>query len=94
MAENKTQQMQIKGAIEMVQINLRSIEKIEKQRNTIHEEVSTAYTVFEYEGEKYIQFDTYGKNGRKNPEKISQSIQLNRESGKFIVDLISKEFDL
>jgi hypothetical protein len=78
----------------MVQINLKSIEKIEKQRNTIHEEVSTAYTVFEYEGEKYIQFDTYGKNGRKNPEKISQSIQLNRESGKFIVDLISKEFDL
>ena len=78
----------------MVQIKLRSIEKIEKQRNTIHEEVSTAYTVFEYEGEKYIQFDTYGKNGRKNPEKISQSIQLNRESGKFIVDLISKEFDL
>ena len=77
----------------MVQINLRSIEKIEKQRNTVHEEVSTTYTVFEYDCEKYIQFDTYGKNGRKNPEKISQSIQLNCESAKFIVGLISKEFD-
>jgi hypothetical protein len=94
MAENKTQQMQIKGAIEMVQINLRSIEKIEKQRNTIHEEVPTTYTVFEYDGDKYIQFDTYGKKDRKNPEKISQSIQLNRESAKFILDLLRSEFNL
>lgn len=28
------------------------------------------------------------------PEKISQSIQFDKESAKFLVDLLSKEFDL
>ena len=53
----------------MAQISLDNIKKIEKNRNTIHEKVHAAYTVFEMDGEKYVQIDTYGRIDRENPEK-------------------------
>lgn len=78
----------------MAQLNLENIKKIEKQRNTIHDKVYTTYTVFELNGEKYIQFDTYGRIERENPEKISQSIQLDRDTAQYVVNLLSMEFNL
>lgn len=78
----------------MAQINLDNIMKVEKQRNTIHEKVYTTYTVFEMDGEKYVQLDTYGRIGRENPEKISQSIQFNKETARFLVDCLISEFAL
>ena len=78
----------------MAQISLESIERIEKTRNMLHEKVHTTYTVFEKDGHKYLQFDTYGKDDRDNPEKISQSLQLDEETARFLVRLLIKEFDL
>ena len=78
----------------MDQIALDSIKKIEKSRNTIHYKVHTTYTIFEDGGEKYVQIDTYGRLGRESPEKITQSIQINRQTAKFLVDLLKEEFDL
>lgn len=78
----------------MAQINLKNIKKIEKNRNSVHEKVYTTYTIFAEGGEKYIQLDTYGRIDRENPEKISQSIQLDRETARFLVNLLSQEFDL
>ncbi len=76
----------------MAQISLESIKKKEKNRNTVHEKVHTTYTVFEMDGKKYVQFDTYGRIDRENPEKISQSIQLDKETASFIVKLLVNEF--
>ena len=76
----------------MAQISLESIKKIEKNRNTVHEKVHTTYTVFEMDGKKYVQFDTYGRIDRENPEKISQSIQLDKETASFVVKLLVNEF--
>lgn len=78
----------------MAQINLNSIKRIEKQRNVVHDEVYSTYSVFEINGERYVQLDTYGRVGRENPEKLSQTIQLNRGTAKFLVDLPSREFDM
>lgn len=78
----------------MAQISLESIERIEKTRNVLHEKVHTTYTVFEKDGQKYVQLDTYGKDDRDNPEKISQSIQLDEEVARFLVKLLIREFDL
>lgn len=78
----------------MAQINLKSIKRIEKQRNTVHEEVYSTYSVFELNGERYVQLDTYGRVGRENPEKLSQTIQFNKETAEYLVNLLSKEFDL
>lgn len=84
----------IKGDGNMAQINLSNIKKIEKQRNVIHDKVYTTYTVFEMDGSKYIQIDTYGKIDRENPEKVSQSIQLDQETAKYLVNLLTQEFNL
>ena len=78
----------------MAQMDLANIKKIEKTRHHIHEKVYTTYTVFNEGGEKYIQFDTYGRIDRENPEKISQSIQLDRETARYIVNLLTQEFGL
>lgn len=78
----------------MAQISLDNIKKIEKNRNTIHEKVHATYTVFEMDGEKYVQIDTYGRIDRENPEKISQSIQFDKETATFLVNLLKEEFEL
>lgn len=78
----------------MAQVSLNSIEKIEKYRNMVHEKVHTTYTSFEIDGIKYVQLDTYGRVGRENPEKISQSFQVNSETAAFLVTLLREEFDL
>lgn len=78
----------------MAQISLESIEKIEKIRNTIHEKVHTTYTTFTLDGEKYVQIDTYGRIGRENPEKISQSFQFDEATAEFLVNLLRTEFNL
>ena len=78
----------------MAQINISDIIELEKNRNTIHDKVYTTYTVFEENGEKYVQFDTYGRDSRDNPGKISQSLQIDYEAAKFIVKLLTKEFEL
>lgn len=78
----------------MAQISLNSIEKIEKYRNTVHEKVHTTYTSFEIDGIKCVQLDTYGRVGRENPKKISQSFQVNSETAAFLMNLLREEFDL
>ncbi len=78
----------------MAQIYLDRFERIEKERNTIHDRAIGTYTTFEINNEKYFQIDTYGKLERAMPEKISQSFQFDRESAKFLVNLLIKEFNL
>jgi hypothetical protein len=78
----------------MAQINLNKIKKLDKNRNTIHDKVFSTYSIFEDSGEKYIQIDTYGRTEREMPEKISQSLQFDRDTAKFFVNLLVKEFKL
>lgn len=84
-----------RGEKEMARINLDTIEKLNKDRNTVHTPVTATYTVFDTtDGEHYVQIDTYGKNDREIPGKASQSIQFDKVSAKFLVDLLKKEFNL
>ena len=76
----------------MAQITPDGVKRIDKNRNTVHDVVHTTYTVFEINGEKYIQFDTYGRIDRENPEKVSQSIQMNKEMARYMIDLLTQEF--
>lgn len=78
----------------MAQIDIRNLTKVNKERNTVHDQVYATYTVFDSNGEKYLQIDTYGKATRDNPEKISQSFQFNREAATCLANLLIKEFEL
>ena len=70
------------------------IYKTEKERNNIHQDVQASYTVFEKDGERYFQIDTYGKDDRMMPEKISQSIQIDKEMASTLIDLLKQTFAL
>ena len=78
----------------MARIDMNNFSKIEKERNTIHDRVPATYTVFEHDGKKYFQIDTYGKADRKYTEKISQSFQLDRESAEKVINLLLREFSV
>ena len=78
----------------MAQIKIEEFERIEKSRNTVHDAVYATYTVFEQSGERYLQIDTYGKSGRENPGKISQSIQINKEIAQILIEMMKQEFQL
>lgn len=78
----------------MAQIDINHLTRVNKERNTIHDQVYATYTVFDNNGEKYLQIDTYGRPARENPEKISQSFQLNREIAAGLVKLLVEEFNI
>lgn len=78
----------------MAQINLENFKRFEKDRNTVHNKVAATYSVFEIHGEKYFQIDSYGNSDREMPGKISQSFQLDKKTAEYLVNLITKEFDL
>ena len=77
----------------MAQIDIEKIERLNKDRNTIHDKVYTTYTTFNSNGKHYVQFDTYGRSDREQPGKISQSIQLDEESARYLVDLLKAEYN-
>ena len=76
----------------MAQIDITTIEKLHKDRNTVHEQVYTTYSTFDNYGKHYVQIDTYGRSDREQPGKISQSIQLDEKSAKFLFDLLKSEY--
>lgn len=78
----------------MARLDLETITRENKERNSVHTKVMTKYSVFEKDGNKYVQIDTYGNSDRVFQEKISQSIQFDRDSAKFLVKLLIDEFDL
>lgn len=78
----------------MAQIDINTIEKLEKSRNTLLDKVFATYTSFEMNGKHYLQIDTYGKSDREIPGKISQSFQFDESSARYFIELLHREFDL
>ena len=74
----------------MARIDVKKMNRLEKQRNTVHDEVNATYTVFMKDDKRYFQIDTYGRIERDMPEKISQSIQLDEGSVVALVDLLNE----
>lgn len=82
------------GGFIMALIDCKNFKRIDKERNTCHGKVTATYTVFEKNGDKYFQIDTYGSTNREFPEKISQSLQIDNTIAKEIVEILTKEFKL
>ncbi len=79
----------------MALLNSNFINKLEKDRNTVHQTVRATYSVFHTkDGGRYFQIDTYGSENREFKEKISQSIQIDEETAIYLMKLIKEEFNL
>lgn len=77
----------------MAKITSNNISKIEKNSH-IHDDVICTYNVFHQNGTKHIQFDTYGSSTRAIKDKISQSIQFDESTARFIISILKKEFNI
>ena len=69
-----------------------TLEKIEMDKNTKQGVVQASYCVFEKDGEKYFQIDTYGSQDREYVGQPSQKIQFDRKFAKELVSLLISEF--
>ena len=78
----------------MAKINIKTMTKQDKARYSIQEEVEAKYSVFEKDGEKFFQIDTYGRSDRIETEKASQIIQIDEASAKELIKLLVKEFGI
>jgi hypothetical protein len=67
-------------------------QKVNMQRNTVHGPVDCSYSTFVEGGEKFIQLDTYGSQGREISGKKSQTIQLSQNAAKKLIKILSSEF--
>lgn len=76
----------------MARIEETRLKKIDKEKNFIHEIVQATYSVFDRDGERYFQIDTYGKDDREMSEKISQSIQVDKKMALKLIDLLQQVF--
>jgi len=70
------------------------VERKIKERNTIHSIVPAIYCVFEKDGNKYFQIDTYGNRDRDNSEQPDQMIQFDKETAEELINLIKKEMSI
>jgi hypothetical protein len=58
----------------------------------VHGGVECGYAIFDADGERYLQLDTYGSAAREIPGKTSQSIQLDSDSAAELKRLIARAF--
>jgi len=63
-------------------------------RNSIHDGIDATFTIFERDGRSFLQIDTYGRNSRDIPGKKSQTIQLDREGGQALFNILKRAFHL
>jgi hypothetical protein len=69
-----------------------SFEKKHMERNSLHEGIEATYTVFERDGKKLLQVDSYGRDDREIPGKKSQSIQLDAVGALALYKILKTEF--
>ncbi len=77
----------------MALITSKKITKINKN-SRVQKETNCTYNVFNFNENKYIQFDTYGTSERKSESKSSQTIQFNRETAEHLIQILKDEFNL
>ena len=71
---------------------VRQFERKDIDRPSLHDEITAKYAVIERDGRVLLQIDTYGRTSREHPEKVSQSLQLDREGAEQLYRIIKREF--
>lgn len=62
------------------------------EKNGLHKPVSCGWRAFRVGEKSILQLDTYGSADRRIPNKVSQSIQIDREGASELIRLIRDTF--
>lgn len=67
-------------------------QKIAKRNKNsrVPKEAECTCNVFDTNERKYIQFDTYGTSERQSESKSSQTIQFDKETAKYVIEILQK----
>ena len=66
--------------------------EVNSDKTALHKPVSCGWRVFNAGDVKVLQLDTYGSDTRQIPNKVSQSIQLDRAGAAQLLRLIRSTF--
>lgn len=66
--------------------------RVHKERPKVHSRTECECSVFEVDGERYIQLDTFGSDARQDRGTISQTIQLDARSAEQLRALLNEAF--
>lgn len=70
-----------------------SLEQNPKDRQSVHRPTRCFYAIVAGEGgERYLQLDTIGSENREIPEKVSQSIQFDRQAAGQLIQILRQAF--
>jgi hypothetical protein len=70
-----------------------SLEPNTKERQSVHRPTRCLYAIVEGpSGERYLQLDTVGSEDREIPDKVSQSIQFDRQAAGQLLHLLHRTF--
>ncbi len=73
---------------------IRELELRVPEKYTRHTDAEGTYSiVYEPDGEKVLQIDTYGSKGRQIPGKVSQSIRFSPEGLKQLKRILEEHFE-
>ncbi|WP_431090320.1 hypothetical protein [Paenibacillus sp. 8b26] len=72
---------------------IRNLSKITRN-SRLQTEAESTYNVLIQDGKKYIQINTYGSKERVHTNVVSQSIQLDEQTAKQLLDIIKTEYSL
>lgn len=67
-------------------------QQVVSDKNRRHKPVLCGWRTFNVDGEAILQLDTYGSRERQIPDKVSQSIQLDREGAATLLQMIHDAF--
>lgn len=71
---------------------IQKFEQVSSDKNALHRPVTCGWRFFSTEAGAILQLDTYGTVDRQIPNKVSQSIQLDRRGAQVLLGLIRDTF--
>jgi hypothetical protein len=71
---------------------IRTFTRKDRERASLHDEIEATYTTFERDGRMLFQIDTYGRKSRQVPGKQSQTLQLDEQAARELVNILKAAF--
>lgn len=68
------------------------LERVTKERHSVHGPVECAVSSFDSAGQRYLQLDTFGSAQRRNRGEMNQSIQLSADAAQELRRIIDEVF--
>ncbi len=72
---------------------IRNLSKISRN-SRLQSEAEATYNVVVQNGKKYIQINTYGSKERVHTNSVSQTLQLDEQTAKQLLEIIKSEYSL